>query len=94
MLAKERRLMVMVVLPVDVQDVAAENLWETGSHAGAGKIEMAKLERVCPWDPGAVFHDVDTLILTGDADPVTAGDQAEYFFEKWSKPASVSSLNL
>jgi len=56
----------------------------------AGRLGISATDRPCPWDPARVngsgecenCHDVDTLILKGGADAITAGDQAEYLFEK------------
>jgi pimeloyl-ACP methyl ester carboxylesterase len=60
----------------------------------ARRLGIKATEKVCPWDPARVneygecenCHDVDTLILKGGADPITAGDQAEYLFEKALAP--------
>jgi hypothetical protein len=62
----------------------------------ARKLGIKAGERICPWDPAKVdealgkpdSHDVDTLILKGGADPITAGDQSEYLFEKGLKPGN------
>jgi pimeloyl-ACP methyl ester carboxylesterase len=84
MLAKERRLDGNGCFTgMDVQDVASGHLLgkQTVMREQAKKLEMAKLEKVCPWDPKPFRHDVETLIFTGDADPVTAGGQPEYFFD-------------
>ena len=43
-------------------------------------------EEICPWDAAKYRHNVDTLILTGRADPVTAGGQAMYFYENGLSP--------
>jgi hypothetical protein len=42
--------------------------------------------KVCPWDPSRYRHEVPTLLLSGCADPVTAGGQARYFYEKGLTP--------
>jgi pimeloyl-ACP methyl ester carboxylesterase len=52
----------------------------------ARKLATSRFERICPWDPKRFRHDVDTLIFTGDADPITAGGQAEYLFEMGLTP--------
>ena len=46
----------------------------------AAKLGLAKYEKICPWDPELYRHQVPTLILAGDADSVTAGGQAEHFY--------------
>jgi pimeloyl-ACP methyl ester carboxylesterase len=46
----------------------------------AVKLGLAGYEEICPWDPQSYRHQVPTLILSGDADPVTAGGQAEDFY--------------
>ena len=38
-------------------------------------------EKICPWDPAIYSHEIPTLILSGTADPITAGGQAQYFYE-------------
>jgi pimeloyl-ACP methyl ester carboxylesterase len=43
-------------------------------------------EEICPWDVAKYHHQVDTLILAGRADPVTAGGQAMYFYENGLAP--------
>jgi pimeloyl-ACP methyl ester carboxylesterase len=53
------------------------------------KIGMAGIrsdEKVCPWDPSHYRHEVPTLLLSGCADPVTAGGQARYFYETGLTP--------
>jgi len=47
----------------------------------AAKLGTLRSEKICPWDPASYSHAKPTLILTGDADAVTAGGQARYFFE-------------
>ena len=41
---------------------------------------------ICPWDASEYKHDVETLILAGDADPITAGNQAIYVLEHGLTP--------
>jgi pimeloyl-ACP methyl ester carboxylesterase len=41
---------------------------------------------VCPWDPMDYRHQVDTLILSGGSDPVTAGGQAMDFYRRGLTP--------
>jgi pimeloyl-ACP methyl ester carboxylesterase len=36
---------------------------------------------ICPWDASEYKHDVKTLILTGESDPITTGNQARYVLE-------------
>jgi hypothetical protein len=38
-------------------------------------------EEIKRWDPQAYMHSVPTLVLKGQADPVTQGGQAEHVFE-------------
>jgi hypothetical protein len=45
------------------------------------RIGISINEFVCPWNPNGYKHSVPTLILRGGADPVTEGQQAEYFFQ-------------
>jgi pimeloyl-ACP methyl ester carboxylesterase len=42
------------------------------------KLGIDEDEVISPWDPAQFSHDRPTLILKGEADPVTAGGQAEY----------------
>lgn len=66
------------------QDVGAA--LKSGAERVGGNefIEKIGISNVKPtvWDPAKYKHDVPTLILEGDADPVTADGQAEYYFEQ------------
>jgi len=44
------------------------------------KIGTVLGEPIYPWNPAYYKHDVATFIVRGDADPLTAGGQAESFF--------------
>jgi pimeloyl-ACP methyl ester carboxylesterase len=44
------------------------------------KIQVDDRLKIKPWDPADYSHGVDTLILSGDADPVTCQGQAEHWF--------------
>jgi pimeloyl-ACP methyl ester carboxylesterase len=44
------------------------------------RIGINASESICPWNPNDYKHSVSTLLLRGDADSATAGEQAEYFF--------------
>jgi pimeloyl-ACP methyl ester carboxylesterase len=70
--------------------VIKEQAWRLGTKAG---------DRICPWDPARIDESgkckyclhgeerrVNTLILKGGADAITAGEQAEYLFEKALAP--------
>jgi hypothetical protein len=69
--------------------VIREQAWKLGTSAN---------DRICPWDPARVDesgkckdcqrreNSVNTLILKGGADAITAGGQAEYLFEKALAP--------
>jgi len=46
----------------------------------AKKIGVVPGEPIYPWNAGYYKHNVPTLIIKGDADPVVAGGQAENFF--------------
>jgi pimeloyl-ACP methyl ester carboxylesterase len=46
----------------------------------AQKIGIVPGDAYCLWNPAKFRHDVQTLVLTGGADAVTAGCQAEDFF--------------
>ena len=75
----------------EVQDIASGTLLakQTVMRQEANKLGMAKLEKVCPWDPKppkSFSQEIQTLIFTGDADPVTAGGQAKYFFDNGLQP--------
>jgi pimeloyl-ACP methyl ester carboxylesterase len=52
----------------------------SGVNSGLKKVNISNREKVKPWDPAKYRHDVATLILKGEADPVTAGRQAEHWF--------------
>ena len=45
------------------------------------RIGTVPSEPLYPWHPGSRRHEVPTLLLNGEADAVTAGAQAEDFFE-------------
>ena len=47
----------------------------------AKKIGVVPGEPIYPWNAGYYKHNVPTLIIKGDADPVVAGGQAENFFK-------------
>ena len=42
------------------------------------KLGIDDEKEISPWDPGQFSHSRPTLILKGEADPVSAGGQAEY----------------
>src|SRR5262249_6455834 len=52
----------------------------------AKKIGRSSEDKICPWKPARYRHEVETLILTGDADPVTAGGQAMDFYRDGLTP--------
>jgi pimeloyl-ACP methyl ester carboxylesterase len=81
----------------DVQDIARGDsqlqtivIHSTVIREQARKLGIRPTDRFCPWDPARLeesgkckhCHDKDTLILKGGADAITAGDQAEYLFDK------------
>ena len=73
----------------DLRDVASGHLFpdrkvvqEVAKTIGVSNDD----EEICPWDAADHYHEVDTLILTGRADPVTAGGQAMYFYENGLAP--------
>ena len=72
----------------DLQDVASGYRLKDkpAMREHARKLGMSRFEKICPWDPKRFRHNVDTLIFTGDADPITAGGQAEYLFEMGLTP--------
>jgi pimeloyl-ACP methyl ester carboxylesterase len=41
---------------------------------------------ICPWDASEYKHNVETLILAGESDPITAGNQAMYVLEHGLTP--------
>ena len=49
-------------------------------NSGLNKVNITNRKKVKPWDPAKYPHNVATLILKGEADPVTAGGQSEYLF--------------
>ena len=49
------------------------------------KIQIDKRLKIEPWDPADYRHNVPTLILKGQADPITASGQAEQFYCKGLK---------
>ena len=53
------------------------------------KVGIVPSDKYCLWDPKKFYHEVRTLIVTGGADLVTAGCQAEDFFDhglvKWQR---------
>lgn len=52
----------------------------SGVNSGLKKVNISNREKVKPWDPAKYPHNVATLILKGESDPVTAGCQAEHLF--------------
>jgi hypothetical protein len=85
----------------EIQDIVREDsqlqtvvIKSTVIKEQAGRLGTSASDRLCPWDPARVneagecenCHDVPTLILKGGADPITAGGQAEYLFEKALTP--------
>jgi pimeloyl-ACP methyl ester carboxylesterase len=52
----------------------------SGVNSALKKVNLSDREKVKPWDPAKYRHSVATLILKGEADPVTAGGQAEHLF--------------
>jgi pimeloyl-ACP methyl ester carboxylesterase len=52
----------------------------SGINSGLKKVNIGNREKVKPWDPAKYRHNVATLILKGEADPVTTGGQAEHLF--------------
>jgi len=66
----------------DIQQYASgRNKREKVARQLATRIGAVPSEPLYPWHPGNRRHEVPTLILNGDADAVTAGAQAEDFFE-------------
>ena len=66
------------------QDIGAA-LKKGAERVGGNEfIEKVGISNVKPtvWDPAEHKHDVPTLILEGDADPVTVDGQAEHYFEQ------------
>lgn len=53
---------------------------EKGLNKFLEKIGIADDAPIEPWNPAKFRHSVPTLILKGEADPVTAGGQAEYYY--------------
>jgi pimeloyl-ACP methyl ester carboxylesterase len=45
------------------------------------KVKIDQTSQVTPWDPADHPHSIPTLILNGELDPITAGGQAERYFE-------------
>ncbi len=66
----------------DLRDALREIGGEARVNEWIEKIGITGDESIEPWDPGKYFHRVPTLILKGEADPVTAGGQAEYIYAK------------
>jgi hypothetical protein len=66
------------------QDIGAA-LKKGAERVGGNEfIEKVGISNIKPtvWDPAEHKHDVPTLILEGDADPVTVDGQAEHYFEQ------------
>ncbi|MEX0803650.1 MAG: alpha/beta fold hydrolase [Candidatus Binatia bacterium] len=66
------------------QDIGAALKRGAERVGGNEFIEKIGISNVKPtvWDPAKYKHDVPTLILEGDADPVTADGQAEHYLEQ------------
>jgi hypothetical protein len=61
--------------------IAALGGKQNGLNRSLSKIAVEN-EAIKRWDPKHFMHRVPTLILDGDADPVTQNGQAEYVFEE------------
>jgi hypothetical protein len=59
-----------------------------------GTIGLHSNDKICPWDPKLYKHEVPTLILNGDSDPVTAGKQAEYMYTEGLTPGKRAFVEL
>jgi hypothetical protein len=55
---------------------------ERGVNKRLEKVRISDREKIEPWDPAKYSHTVPTLVLKGEADPVTAGGQSEYIFSE------------
>ena len=62
------------VAQLNSEETQQPNRWLAKLDLDAGKT-------VKPWDPKDYWHEVPTLILNGEADPVTAGGQAERYYD-------------
>jgi pimeloyl-ACP methyl ester carboxylesterase len=62
--------------------VGGEAHLRSGVNRWLEKVQIDKSSVIEPWDPARCPHGRPTLILDGEADPVTAGGQAEYIFSK------------
>jgi pimeloyl-ACP methyl ester carboxylesterase len=51
-------------------------------HEIGRKIGVAPGDEYCAWDPARFKHSVQTIVVTGTADVVTAGCEAENFFDR------------
>ena len=55
---------------------------EAKTNRWLNKIQIDEQLKIKPWDPADYPHRIDTLILTGDADPVTCCNQAKWWSSK------------
>jgi pimeloyl-ACP methyl ester carboxylesterase len=56
--------------------------FERGINKSLENVRISDREKIEPWDPAKYSHSVPTLVLKGEADPVTAGGQSEYIFSE------------
>ena len=75
----------------DLRDIAAGRLLPNKKAVQEvvkeiGTMRLTDEKQICPWDPSSYRHEVETLILTGNADPITAGGQARFFYDNGLTP--------
>jgi pimeloyl-ACP methyl ester carboxylesterase len=75
----------------DLDDIARDKLLQDKKTVQyvvkqIGRTGINSDEKICPWDPSRYRHKVPTLVLSGLADPVTAGGQSRDFYENGLAP--------
>jgi hypothetical protein len=68
-----------------VNAIGGESNSKGNKRAIDRSLEKVKIDQtlttITPWDPAKHYHEIPTLILDGELDPVTAGEQAERYFK-------------
>ena len=70
-----------------VNAIRGEVAFKTGIRSMNPSVDKVKIDTtldIDPWDPAKHSHEIPTLIINGEDDPVTGGGQAKHYFETGS----------